>query len=226
HLMRSWDIDHVIVNNGREVLEELKRNQYSIILMDIQMPEMDGYTATQIIRNQLGFSIPIIAMTAHAMSGEKEKCLQLGMNDYVSKPIKETVLYNMIGRHAQNIPEETKQAPELISLDYLHSLSGGDKEFEKQLLAQFLQQVPEELNALQKAIETQDFYNIKQVAHSLKSTVGYVGLADELNPYLTRIELDAAANEINNTKLDFDYVKIKCDGALNEVKLTLQNGLL
>ena len=59
--------------------------------MDIQMPEMDGYTATGIIRKELKMDIPVIAMTAHAMVGEKEKCLQMGMNDYISKPIKETV---------------------------------------------------------------------------------------------------------------------------------------
>ena len=75
--------------------------------MDIQMPDMDGYTTTTVIRNELKLPIPIVAMTAHAMVGEKEKCLQLGMNDYVSKPIKETVLYNIIARHARTYPEIT-----------------------------------------------------------------------------------------------------------------------
>lgn len=226
HLMRSWAIEHTIVNNGKEVIEEVKRNNYSIILMDIQMPEMDGYTATNILRNEMGLSIPIIAMTAHAMTGEKEKCLQMGMNDYVSKPIKETVLYNMIGQHAQNIPETETAELQLIQLNYLRSLSGGDKEFEKQLLTQFLEQLPEEITQLDAAIENGEFDRIRQTAHSLKSTVGYVGLADELNPYLTRIEQDATAGESNNMKVDFDYVKNKCDVALTEVETVLQNGVL
>jgi len=226
HLMRSWAIEHTIVNNGKEVIEEVKRNNYSIILMDIQMPEMDGYTATNILRNEMGLSIPIIAMTAHAMTGEKEKCLQMGMNDYVSKPIKETVLYNMIGQHAQNIPETDTIELQLIQLNYLRSLSGGDKEFEKQLLTQFLEQLPEEITQLDAAIENGEFDRIRQTAHSLKSTVGYVGLADELNPYLTRIEQDAAAKQSNNMKVDFDYVKNKCDVALTEVETVLQNGVL
>ncbi|HUC80459.1 MAG TPA: ATP-binding protein, partial [Flavisolibacter sp.] len=232
HLMKSWEIDYRIVNNGKEALEELTRNPYSIVLMDIQMPEMDGYTATNIIRNEMKLSIPIIAMTAHAMTGEKEKCLQLGMNDYVSKPIKETVLYNMIGRHAQNIPEEeadeTTHASDFqhIQLDYLHSLSGGDAEFEKQLLAQFLQQAPEELSQLETAIEEQAFVNVKQTAHSLKSTIGYVGLADDLNPYLTRIEQAATAAKQEECQLDFDYVKSKCRLALTEVEQALNNGSL
>ena len=122
HLMKSWSLEHTMVNNGAEAVHALKENSYSIVLMDIQMPDMDGYTATSIIRNELKLDVPIIAMTAHAMVGEKEKCLQLGMNDYVSKPIKETVLYNIIARHSQHIPEKTEAATHL-NLNYLHQLS-------------------------------------------------------------------------------------------------------
>ena len=100
HLMKNWAIDHSVVNNGAEAIEVLKKENFSLILMDIQMPEMDGYTTTSVIRNELGLQIPIIAMTAHAMIGEKEKCLQLGMNDYISKPLKETILYNIIAQYS------------------------------------------------------------------------------------------------------------------------------
>ncbi|HYO22343.1 MAG TPA: ATP-binding protein [Flavisolibacter sp.] len=226
HLMKSWDIDHVIVSNGKEAIEELKNRHYSIVLMDIQMPEMDGYVATHVIRNEMKLSIPVIAMTAHAMTGEKEKCLQLGMNDYVSKPIKETVLYNMIGRHAQNIPEDNVQAVQHIRFEYLRSLSGGDVEFEKQLLTQFLQQLPEELSQLETAIRQKEFVMVRQTAHSLKSTVGYVGLAEDLNPHLDRIEQDAIGEEASRFQLDFDYVKSRCLEAMAEVKQVLQEGVL
>lgn len=100
HLMKNWTINHKVVNNGAEAVEALKAEPFSLVLMDIQMPEMDGYTATAVIRNELRLQIPIIAMTAHAMMGEKEKCLQLGMNDYISKPLKETVLYNIIAQYS------------------------------------------------------------------------------------------------------------------------------
>jgi signal transduction histidine kinase/ActR/RegA family two-component response regulator len=100
HLMKNWNIQHVIVNNGAEAVEALKKENYTVVLMDIQMPEMDGYTATEVIRKELRLQIPIIAMTAHAMMGEKEKCLQLGMNDYISKPLKETILYNIIAQYS------------------------------------------------------------------------------------------------------------------------------
>jgi CheY-like chemotaxis protein/HPt (histidine-containing phosphotransfer) domain-containing protein len=220
--MKSWGIEYVLVSNGSEVVEELKKRSYSIVLMDIQMPGMDGYTATQVIRNELKLTIPIIAMTAHAMAGERERCLQLGMNDYVSKPIKETVLYNMIGRHAQNLPENDEPAAEVISMDYLNELSGGDKAFERQILGQFLIQMPEELQQLEEAIDHKDFETVKQTAHSLKSTVGYVGLSDELHPHLDRIEKEAIRGEEDNFRIDLDYVKTHCQRAKAAVENILQ----
>jgi signal transduction histidine kinase/DNA-binding NarL/FixJ family response regulator len=225
HLMKSWSIDYAMVDTGAKAVEELKRNPYSIVLMDIQMPDMDGYTATTIIRNELNSDVPIIAMTAHAMVGEKEKCLQLGMNDYVSKPIKETVLYNIIARHAQHIPEKPTAFPH-IHLDYLHQLSGNDKDFEREILKQFIYQAPDELSQLDAFIHENDFDGIRRTAHSLKSTVGYVGLAEELHPYLECIEKDAVIENSADFAANFKHVKLKCEAALNEVKTLLGNGLL
>jgi CheY-like chemotaxis protein len=223
--MKSWSIDHQIVNTGTEAVEALKKTAYSIVLMDIQMPDMDGYTATSIIRNELKLDVPIIAMTAHAMVGEKEKCLQLGMNDYVSKPIKETVLYNIIARHAQHIPEKNEQVQH-IRLDYLHQLSGNDKDFEKEILNQFVKQAPVELEQLEQSIQENDFDKVRRTAHSLKSTVGYVGLAEELHPLLEQIEKEAVAQNKANFQNNYHQVKLKCDQALTDVKTLLDNGLL
>lgn len=225
HLMKSWSLDHAIVNTGAEAVEELQTNPYSIVLMDIQMPDMDGYTATTIIRNELNLDVPIIAMTAHAMVGEKEKCLQLGMNDYVSKPIKETVLYNIIARHAQHIPEKGELTNH-IKLDYLHQLSGNDKDFEREILKQFMTQAPAELSYLEESIKEKDFDSVRRTAHSLKSTVGYVGLADELHPYLEQIEKDAVVQNEQHFEKNYHHVKSKCDLAINEVKSLLDNGFV
>ncbi len=155
------------------------------------------------------------------MVGEKEKCLQLGMNDYVSKPIKETVLYNIIARHAQHISDAAY--PHHVHLDYLHQLSGNDKEFEKEILKQFQIQVPEELEKLKENIQSNNFNQVRRIAHSLKSTVAYVGLADELTPYLDTIENDAAAEDNRHFAQSFSYVKEKCDHTLKEVKALLDN---
>ncbi|HEY9257345.1 ATP-binding protein, partial [Chitinophaga sp.] len=104
HLLGSWQLQHKIVNNGNEVLQALDKQHYDLVLMDIQMPEMDGYTAVQAIRNELHSTIPVIAMTAHAMAGEREKCLLMGMNEYISKPIMEEDLYKMIQVYIGKLP--------------------------------------------------------------------------------------------------------------------------
>ncbi|MCC6634708.1 MAG: response regulator [Chitinophagaceae bacterium] len=88
----------IVAENGSQALELMNQNKFDAILMDIYMPELDGYQTTDIIRNQLHSSIPIIAMTALAMKGEEEKCLALGMNGYISKPFSSETLFQEIKR--------------------------------------------------------------------------------------------------------------------------------
>ena len=133
-------------------------------------------------------------------------------------------MYNIIARHSQHIPEKNETAH--ISLDYLHQLSGNDKEFEKEILKQFIQQAPDELEQLEQSINTNDFDSVRRTAHSLKSTVGYVGLSEELHPLLEQIEKDAVVQNNEHFKTNYTQVKIKCDQALAEVKSLLGNGLL
>lgn len=98
-MLKDWGFDFDICSNGKLAVEKLKTHSYNIVLMDIQMPEMNGYEATEFIRTQLKLTLPIIAMTAHALPGEKEKCLSFGMTDYISKPIKENDLRNLITKY-------------------------------------------------------------------------------------------------------------------------------
>ena len=100
HLLKSRGYNFDLVFNGVQAIESLKKQSYDMVLMDIQMPEMDGYSATRQIREELKLKIPVIAMTAHAMSGEKEKCIKSGMNDYISKPIDEEILFDIIQKYS------------------------------------------------------------------------------------------------------------------------------
>jgi CheY-like chemotaxis protein len=99
-----------IVPNGKEAIESLERSDYHLVLMDCQMPELDGYEATRIIRNEnssvRNHNIPIIAMTASAMNGDREKCLEAGMNDYVTKPVNMQVLADAIKRNLHDDIEQ------------------------------------------------------------------------------------------------------------------------
>ena len=98
-MLKDWGYEFDICSNGKLATEKLRTHNYNIILMDVQMPEMNGYEATQFIRDNLKLTIPIIAMTAHALPDEKEKCLGFGMTDYISKPINEVDLKNIINKY-------------------------------------------------------------------------------------------------------------------------------
>ncbi|MBA3972299.1 MAG: response regulator, partial [Bacteroidetes bacterium] len=95
-ILKDMGYKHFICGNGRLAIDELNKNKYDLILMDIQMPEMNGYDTTIYIREQMKLKIPVIAMTAHALPGEREKCISFGMTDYVSKPINDAQLSQMI----------------------------------------------------------------------------------------------------------------------------------
>src|SRR5450432_1376566 len=157
HLLSYWNLDFDIVNNGKEAIAALQQNDYRLLLMDIQMPVMDGYTATLKIRNELGMNIPIIAMTAHAMTGEREKCLCYGMNEYIPKPIREKELFQMIknllkpnggAAEMKNENSHPVRSYEFLNLDYLKEVSGENAAFEIRMIEQFLRQVPGELEAM------------------------------------------------------------------------------
>lgn len=222
HLMKQWGVNFRLVNNGSEALQELKHHRFSMILMDIQMPVMDGYAATQAIRNDLKLDVPIIAMTAHAMPGEKERCLSFGMNDYISKPVRETELYAILQLYAVPVSNQCSREP-VIKLNYLRELSMGDTGFENTIIRQFIIQVPVELTALHQAIESGDAQQIKSLAHGMKSSVSYLGLNDRLHPLLHRIEIEAVNGSRNpHFREDFEEVKRVCEQAVDEARDLMQ----
>ena len=94
--LKKWGYKYEVCANGKLALENLKLEKYDIILLDIQMPEMDGIKAAQKIRTEMKLGLPIIAMTSHASEEERERCLKAGINDYLTKPINEEELYNLM----------------------------------------------------------------------------------------------------------------------------------
>jgi len=186
-LFVDWGYKFTSVKNGLEAFELLasKPHEFNLILMDIQMPEMDGYTATQQIRHQLGLNIPIVAMTANALAGERDKCLSFGMNDYIAKPIREEELGTIIARFAQQ-----KETPELaIDFQKLSETTLGNLEHQNELAQIFLTQVPKDISAIAAALSFNNLSAAAQAAHNMKSTVGYMGFSENLGVQLTGFEL-------------------------------------
>jgi len=190
------------VENGRKAIEALKGTVYDLILMDVQMPEMNGFEATNGIRQMEDEKkhTPIIAMTAHAMKGDKERCLQAGMDDYVSKPIEPRELFRTIDKWTkldedkdilprQTTPKQVnrlKDAP--INLEGALDRFGGDKQFFKKMLAEFLDYVPKQLKTLNDAARKADAEVVGREAHSLKGLAGQLG-AERMAALALEIEL-------------------------------------
>lgn len=229
HLFSTWQLKFDLANNGREAIEMLQTKTYDLIIMDIQMPEMDGYTATQEIRNTLKLNIPIIAMTAHALAGEREKCLSYGMNEYISKPIREEQLQQLIIQftHVQKavISQETPsgnsnlQSYKYINLQYMQEVSNGNKEYEKTVTEQFIETIPIEIEQLENCFAARDFVTLKHTAHSLKTTISIMGLTEILQPALDALEYENLNDITLREKINF--VKEFCNKALIEARMFL-----
>ena len=222
HLFRNWQANFEMANNGVEAIEKLKTGVYDIILMDIQMPQMDGYTTAQQIRTHLKINTPIVAMTAHAMAGEREKCLSYGMDEYISKPIREEKLKKLISQFSpfQTSSSKTKgmaaASYQYISLAYMKEVSAGNKEYEKDVTMQFLEAVPHELEALEKAAQAHETEHLRQIAHNLKTTVSVMGLDNMLEPYLDDIEYGEAQGKRMTENIE--NIKRICGNAFPEAR--------
>lgn len=223
-ILENNGFETVIAGNGRKAVEFLKANKADLILMDIQMPGMDGYKTTKIIRDELKIGTPIIAMTAHALSGEKEKCLQAGMNDYLSKPFREADLLHKIGDWAihqkDTVPCEVKGGiPEKIDLSFLKEQTRNNRTFILDMIHIFRKQNPKDLKALQKAIDREDYNAIYKTAHSLRNTIAFFGLIPIIGEELLCMEKLAFAHEgTDKIKNLFNKVNTACNEAVAELK--------
>jgi PAS domain S-box-containing protein len=176
------------VANGTEVIDALERVPYDLVLMDCQMPEMDGYEATKEIRKREGESryTTIIAMTANALGGDRERCIEAGMDDYISKPVKKETLRAAIERwtvdhgaresDGEHGPGDSAEVIDLRVIAELRGLrSATDPEFFNHLIDLFIEETPRRLAAIGTAIEGSDAATLAQQAHALKGSCAQLG---------------------------------------------------
>jgi CheY-like chemotaxis protein len=172
----------------------LAQQTFDLVLMDVQMPEMDGLTATTKIREaekHTGVHLPIIAMTAHAMKGDREHCLEAGVDGYVSKPVSAKALRDCIsavvgergGREvsrvnqiqkAETVSRSEAQWDRFSTLEKL----GGDENLLREVIAIFLAETPKKMASLQQALEQGDADSVEKIAHSLKGELGYLAIPE------------------------------------------------
>lgn len=159
-LFNKWGLNLDIVNNGIEAIEAIHKKRYDIILMDIQMPEMDGIETTLKLREQ-GVLTPIIAITAHAFKEEREKCLKTGMNDFIAKPFKEDDVFEKL-IYFSNLKENDIQEVNNIEINEINSLNGQHSFPDQDDIDQFLLYAPGLIHDFEKAIELEDKFELKK----------------------------------------------------------------
>jgi CheY-like chemotaxis protein len=200
--------------DGLEALQALERESYDVVLMDVQMPELDGLEATRRIRDRFGSAGPtIIAMTANAMEGDREKCLAAGMDDYLAKPIRPEELAGALARCR---PRQGAGAVDLETLDRLvSSLGGGDegREAVAELVDAFLDDGAAQMTTLRAAVERGDAEEAMRAAHTLKSNGATFGaqpfakLCRELEALGRSGRLDAADALVEQAEEEWGRVR-------------------
>lgn len=180
--LQHYNCNVIEAENGLEAVEILKTRNFDLILMDIQMPEMDGIEATKVIRKELKRSTPIIALTANAFKTEIEKCRQAGMNDYVVKPFEESVLLQTIVKHTINkngipsLDNEVNSNQPLYNLNVLQNLSRGNDEFVLKMVGVFVEQTIATIEKIDAALESNNFLEISQLIHKIRPSTESMGV--------------------------------------------------
>ncbi len=195
-----------VAGNGLEAVDAWKRELFDLALMDVQMPEMGGFEATALIREQekaTGLHLPIIAMTAHAMKGDRERCLQAGMDAYVSKPLDSQKLFETMDRLLQVTADQTpcaaQQSPATGAFDQAAALDqvDGDAELFKEIARVFLVESEKLLGEIRQAVEDRNAAILERAAHKLKGSIGIFCAADALQAAQT-LENMGRTGELDN----------------------------
>lgn len=197
-MMKRLGIAADAAESGAEALRKLQERTYELVLMDVQMPMMDGYEVSRRIRASRSTvpnpDVPIIALTAHAMAGERERCLAAGMNDYLSKPLRFSALAETIRRWTvgyclppENANDDPTKEPGAPRRQALLARFDHDRELARTAVEAFLADTPCQLRALREALERQDRAEAERVAHSIKGAASYVG-GEELRAAAAEIE--------------------------------------
>jgi two-component system, sensor histidine kinase and response regulator len=223
-LKRGHQVD--VASNGREAVDAVAREEYDVILMDIQMPEMDGFEATAKIRAlPQGSTLPIIALTAHALSGERERCLERGMTGYLAKPFKAHDLFAVVeGRGAQPADAAAAPPPAVDLAGFRHTMEeAGAAEAVDGILATFVATLPQRLEALVAAAGGAEGEPLHRAAHAFRSAAGTIG-AGHLAALLEDMERAARDGDLAGARDKLEHVRGEAKAALDYLRTATKGG--
>jgi PAS domain S-box-containing protein len=223
-----------IVENGRAAVDALDNQaaaSFDLVLMDVQMPEMDGLEATRLVREkekQTGRHVPIIALTAHAMKGDREECLDAGMDGYVSKPLKAEELFivmrEVMGKLDQSEPVESsspKADNDVMNFEDAMERVGGDRELLREIGDLFIKGAPEAMADIRDAVEKADAYRLNRAAHALKGSVANFGAKAVFQAAL-KLEKMGEGGELAEGKDVFRYLEEEMGRFIGALQLAIE----
>jgi CheY-like chemotaxis protein len=218
-LLEGWGCTVDRAATGDEAVDWFDRQAYDVVLMDVQMPGMDGYEATWVIRRrerETGGRVPVVAMTANAMKGDRERCLTSGMDDYLPKPYSAQALHAKLlawggaGQATDTQEEETimttnEALPPVLDTAYFTDVTGNDVEFQNELIGEYLRETPETLSRIRGAIQSGDAARTQLEVHAVKgSTRSLGGVA--MGNACARLEDLAHAGDLAEAVLVFEQI--------------------
>lgn len=233
-VLDDFGFEREIAENGKIAVEKLKTNQYDIILMDLQMPEMNGFEATEYIRKTLNLTIPIIALTADVTTADLNKCKAVGMNDYIAKPIDERILYSKIVgilkkpkslKLSKNSILEVSEVEKIkyINLDYLNHRTKSNPKLMIEMIGLYLEQTPQLISTLKQSLLDQDWNLLNAAIHKMIPSFSIMGIHSDFENMAKKIQefvaIQQKNEEIENIVLKLEDV---CMQACKELELELE----
>lgn len=232
-LLDDFGFQRDIAANGKIAIEKLSDNSYDIILMDLQMPEMNGFEATEYIRKVLNLNIPIIALTADVTTADITKCRSVGMNDYIAKPVDEKLLYNKIISLLKNTAELEKTAnanalemPKIryTDMSYLLKRTKADPTLMMEMISLYLEQTPPLILSMKQSLHDKDWSTLHASVHKMIPSFSIVGMHADIESMARKVQEFASTQEafesINELVLTLENA---CTHACKELKLEFEN---
>jgi CheY-like chemotaxis protein/nitrogen-specific signal transduction histidine kinase len=220
-ILKNWQCYIDEAENGLVAIEKIKNSHYDVVLMDVQMPVMDGYEATKAIRlMEQSATLPIIALTANATTADVEKCMAAGMNDYLPKPFTPEDLYQKLFGDLKIKPASERPSMRIAptyNLDYLRSVSGNNEAFIREMVLTFIQTIPAVLTDMKASMDTHDWNKLSRLAHQIKPSFTLMGL-DSLRSDIVFIEENSKIeNNLQEVeRLTHDFIN-RCEVILPEL---------
>jgi len=230
-LLDDFGFECDITANGRLAVEQLERKTYDIILMDLQMPEMNGFEATEYIRNTLKLTLPIMALTADVTTVDLAKCKEVGMNDYVAKPLDERLLYSKIISlikkpvliiEEKTIGNVTTEKLKYVDLKYLNKLTKSNPKLMTEMINVYLKQTPPLISAMKQSVLDRDWGALKAAAHKIIPSFTIMGINPDFEKIAMKIQEKATNLELSG---ELDSMILELEVACNNAYIELNEEL-